>query len=87
MTYTVEWCERAEKQLAKLDRQVARSLVRFMNDRVQRSPNPRSIGKQLTDSGFWRYRVGDYRILCFIQDQTLMVLVVELGHRRQAYRR
>lgn len=87
MTYTVEWSERAEKQLAKLDRQVARSLVRFMNDRVQRSPNPRSIGKQLKDSGFWRYRVGDYRILCFIQDQTLMVLVVELGHRRQAYRR
>lgn len=87
MTYSVEWSTRSEKQLAKLDRQVARSLVRFMNERVQHSGSPRSIGKQLKDSQYWRYRVGDYRILCRIEDEHVTVLVVELGHRREVYRR
>ncbi len=87
MSYTVEWSDRAEKQLAKLDRQIARSLVRFMNERVHKSQSPRQIGKQLRDSAFWRYRVGDYRILCLIEDRRLVVLVVELGHRREIYRR
>ena len=87
MTYTVEWSRRSGRQLAKLDPQVARSLVRFMHDRVHESADPRAIGKQLRDSAFWRYRVGDYRILCRIEDQRLVVLVVELGHRREIYRR
>jgi mRNA interferase RelE/StbE len=87
VSYTVEWSDRAEKQLAKLDRQIARSLVRFMNERVHKSQSPRHIGKQLRDSVFWRYRVGDYRILCLIEDRRLVVLVVELGHRREIYRR
>lgn len=87
MTYTVEWSTRAEKQLAKLDRQVANALVRFMGERVHQVTDPRSIGKQLMASDFWRYRVGDYRILCHIKDERLVVLVVELGHRREVYRR
>lgn len=87
MTYTVEWSQRSEKQLARLDRPVARSLVRFMNERVHLSENPRRIGKPLKDSDVWRYRVGDYRILCQIEDLRLTVLVVELGHRRQVYQR
>jgi len=87
VTYSVEWSKRSEKQLVKLDRQVAKALVRFMNERVHRSQDPRSIGKQLRDSDFWRYRVGDYRILCRIEGESLVVLVVELGHRREIYRR
>lgn len=87
MTYAVEWSRRSEKQLAKLDRQVARTLVRFMYERVHVAQDPRSIGKQLQDSEFWRYRVGDYRILCEIQDERLTVLAVDLGHRREVYRR
>lgn len=87
MTYAVEWSKRSEKQLARLDQQVARTLVRFMYERAHLSQDPRGIGKQLKDSEFWRYRVGDYRILCEIQDQRLIVLVVELGHRREVYRR
>jgi len=86
VSYAVEWSKRSEKQLAKLDRPVAKTLVRFMNERVHGSRDPRHIGKQLTDSNFWRYRVGDYRILCEIEDQRLIVLVVELGHRREVYR-
>lgn len=87
MTYAVEWSTRAEKQLTKLDGPVASALVRFMNERVHRATDPRSIGKQLKASNFWRYRVGDYRILCRIEDDRLVVLVVELGHRREVYRR
>ena len=87
MSYAVEWSDRAEKQLANLDRQIARSLVRFMNERVHQSQNPRHIGKQLKDSAFWRYRVGDYRILCLIEDRRLVVLVVEVGYPREIYRR
>ena len=86
MTCTVEWSRRAERQLAKLDPQVAGSLVRFMNERVHLTANPRSIGKPPKDSEFWRYRVGDYRILCLFEDQRLVVLVVEVGHRREIYR-
>lgn len=86
MTYSVEWSKRSEKQLAKLDRPVARTLVRFMHDRVHLAQDPRNLGKQLKDSEFWRYRVGDYRILCQIEDRRLTVLVVELGHRREVYR-
>ncbi len=86
MNYVVVWSRRSEKQLAKLDRPVARSLVRFMHERIHRHADPRHIGKQLRDSPYWRYRVGDYRILCVIEDEQVLVLVVELGHRREVYR-
>jgi mRNA interferase RelE/StbE len=86
VSYSVEWSRQAERQLAKLDPQVARALVRFMHERVHDSSKPRSLGKQLRNSEFWRYRVGDYRILCLIEGERLVVLVVELGHRRDVYR-
>ena len=86
MSYVLEWSKRSEKQLAKLDRAVARSVVRFMHERVHQHANPRHIGKQLRDSPYRRYRVGGYRILCLIEDEKLLVLVVELGHRREVYR-
>ena len=86
MAYRVEWAERAVKQLEKLDAQVARAIVRFMKERVDGTENPRSVGKALRGEGLWRYRVGDYRILCHIDDPVLTVLVVELGHRRDVYR-
>jgi mRNA interferase RelE/StbE len=84
--YRVEWSERAVRQLDKLDRTVARAIVRFMSERVHGSDDPRLIGKPLRGAGLWRYRVGDYRVLCRIDDGVLTVLVVELGHRREVYR-
>jgi mRNA interferase RelE/StbE len=84
--YRVEWSERAVQQLDKLDHQVRRTIVRFMADRVHGSDNPRAIGKPLRTEKLWRYRIGDYRVLCQIQDGFLVVLVVELGHRRDVYR-
>lgn len=84
--FRVEWSERAVRQLDKLDRQAARAIVRFMAERVQGSERPRIAGKPLRGEGLWRYRVGDYRILCAIQDDVMVVLVVEVGHRREVYR-
>jgi mRNA interferase RelE/StbE len=84
--YRVEWSERAVRQLDRLDRQAARAIVRFMADRVQGSEDPRTVGRPLRGEGLWRYRVGDYRILCAIREDVLIVLVVEVSHRREVYR-
>jgi mRNA interferase RelE/StbE len=82
----VEWSRSAVKQLDKLDQQVARAITRFMAERVHGSNDPRTLGKPLRSEKLWRYRVGDYRILCRIEDDVLIVLVVEIGHRREIYR-
>jgi mRNA interferase RelE/StbE len=60
-----------------------------MDERIAGEDNPRDLGKALTGSilgAFWRYRIGDYRIICEIQDNKLCVLVVEIGNRREVYR-
>lgn len=84
--YRVEWSERATRQLERVDRPVARAIVRFMHKRVHSTGNQRARGKPLRSDGLWRYRIADYRVLCRIQDQILIVLVVKLGHRREVYR-
>jgi len=72
-----------------LAKQDANRIVSFLADRVVQDDNPRQTGAALQGSelgSFWRYRVGDYRIICDIQDHKLVVLVVEIGHRREIYR-
>lgn len=88
MAWTVEYADTAREQLRKLDRQVARRIVDFMDERVAGSENPRNTGKALSGplGGFWRYRVGDCRVICDIQDGKLKVLVVQIGNRREIYR-
>jgi mRNA interferase RelE/StbE len=80
--------ERAVKQLKKLDRATQRAILRYLDDRVAGAEDPRSFGKSLRGNfaEFWRYRVGDYRILCQIRDQEMIVLVINVGHRRDVYR-
>lgn len=75
--------ERALKQLKKLDKQVAKHL----DERITGADNPRRWGKQLKGEmdGIWRYRVGDYRVLCQLQDGICMVLVVDVDHRKDVY--
>lgn len=68
---------------------MARRLTAFLRERVAPLENPRSLGEALTGSHlgqFWRYRVGDYRIVCDIQDRQVVVLVLKIGHRREVYR-
>ena len=89
MAWTIDYTETAKKQLRKLDKQTARRIVDFMDDRIADQEDPRSTGKALTGpmlGTFWRYRVGDYRIICDIQDGALCILVIELGDRKEVYR-
>ena len=88
MVWTVDYTETARKQLRKLDKQVARRILDFLDERVTTSEEPRSMGKALTGplGSFWRYRVGEYRVICDIQDGRLRVLVVQIGNRREVYR-
>ncbi|WP_428771390.1 type II toxin-antitoxin system RelE/ParE family toxin [Treponema sp. HNW] len=82
----VIFSEEAEKQITKLDKPIQKRIFDYMTD-VANLSNPRDRGKMLVGNlfGYWRYRVGDYRVLCKIQDQELVVYVVEVGHRRAVY--
>jgi mRNA interferase RelE/StbE len=88
LAWTIEYEQAALDQLRKLDRRVQRRIVDYMDERVALANNPRSQGHALTGrfSSLWRYRVGDYRVICRIEDERLVVLVVGIGHRRDIYR-
>ncbi|MYC33571.1 MAG: type II toxin-antitoxin system RelE/ParE family toxin [Chloroflexi bacterium] len=87
MAWTIEYSDAAQAQLRRLDRQIARRVVDYMNERVALRDDPRSIGRALTVPmrGLWRYRVGNYRVVCEIQDDVLRVLVVRVGRRDRVY--
>ena len=88
MAWAVEYAAGVEKQLRKLGPDVSVRIRRYMERTVGRSEDVRAFGAPLVGelSGLWRYRVGDYRIICKIQDDVLVVLVIEIGHRREVYR-
>lgn len=88
MAWTIEYTETAKKQLKKLDKLAARRIVDFMDERVGASDDPRGMGKALKGplGDLWRYRVGDFRVICDIQDGVLTVLVLQIGNRREVYR-
>lgn len=89
-TWKVEVAAEAKRDLEKLDPQVARRIERFLFERIARLDNPRGIGQALQGEKFgeiWRYRVGDWRIICQIQDAKLVVLALRVGHRREIYER
>ena len=89
MSYSLEYSQRAAKQLAKMDPNVRRTIVAWLRKHVNNSANPRLFGKGLTGglSGQWRYRIGNYRVLCEIQDDQLVVLALEIGHRSSIYKK
>ena len=88
MAWTLRISETARRQLKKLDRSTAQTLLRYLNRLVLETEDPRQRGKGLTANltGLWRYRVGDYRVICDIQNGELVVLVLQVSHRSQAYR-
>jgi mRNA interferase RelE/StbE len=89
-TWNVEVSALARRQLDKLDPQVTQRIERFLYDRIARRDDPRAVGQALQGSRmgeFWRYRVGDWRIICKIEDARLVVLVLSIGHRREVYER
>ena len=89
MAWTIDYADTARSQLRKLDKQTARRIVDYMDERIADLENPRSAGKALTGplGGLWRYRVGDYRVICDIQDGALRVLVVQVGNRSDVYQK
>ena len=88
MAWTIEYTDVARTQLRKLDKAVARRILNYMDQRIARLEDARSMGKALRGplGDFWRYRVGEYRIICELHDLTLRVLVVRLGSRKDIYR-
>jgi mRNA interferase RelE/StbE len=89
MAYRVELSAEVARELGKLDRQQAKRILKFLHERVAKLDDPRSIGKSLHGSRlgeFWKYRVGDYRLICKIEDDRLIVLVLRVGHCKEIYR-
>ncbi|EBI7664400.1 type II toxin-antitoxin system RelE/ParE family toxin [Salmonella enterica] len=87
MVWTIKYSNQALKSLRKMDKQNARRIVDFMDLRIAVAVDPRQSGKPLKGElgEFWRYRVGDYRILCKICDGELVILATTIGHRREVY--
>jgi mRNA interferase RelE/StbE len=89
MAYNVELSAEVERELGKLDTQQAKRILKFLHGRVAKLDDPRSIGEALHGSRlgeFWKYRVRDYRLICKIEDDRLVVLVLRVGHREEIYR-
>jgi mRNA interferase RelE/StbE len=87
LTWKIEWDDRARKELRKLDSSVQKEILSYLRLRIMESNNPRVFGQSLfgNKAGLWRYRVGNYRIVCKIEDEILVVFVIGVGHRKEIY--
>jgi mRNA interferase RelE/StbE len=89
LAWQIEVSATAEKQLSKLDRPVAKRILTFLRERLASLEDPRSIGEALKGSElgeFWKYRVGDWRLICEIRDKQIIITVLSLGNRGDVYR-
>lgn len=88
MNYKIVFSEKAKKQLKKLDKHIAALIIGWLEKNIEGSENPRVHGKSLNENraGEWIYRIGDYRVICEIQDEKVIVLVLDVGHRRDVYK-
>ncbi len=85
MSYAIRFTPKAAKQVRKLDPAAAKRIRAFLEEKLALLENPRLLGKKLVNEEFWRYRVGDYRILTTIDDDQILILIVEVAHRREVY--
>ena len=87
MSYVVRTTPRFEKEFKKLDRYTMKMIKAWIEKNLSGCENPREKGKALTANrkGQWRYRIGDYRLLCLIEDEELVILALSIGHRREVY--
>lgn len=88
LAWSINYTDSARKELRKLDIQHAKRIIDFMDERIAPQPDPRTQGKALSGQlgTLWRFRLGDYRIICDIQDSVLCVLVIRIGNRKNVYR-
>ena len=90
MVWAIEFDPAAVKELAKLDKPVARRIIAFLRERVAPLADPRSLGEALRGDElgvFWKYRLGDYRVVAEIIDKRITIVVVRIGHRKEVYRK
>lgn len=87
MAWKIKLSDKAEASLKSLDTTAAKRIKQYLEEKVAIDLNPRRFGKSLHGnlSGYWRYRVGDYRIICEIRDEEVIVLVIDVGHRSRIY--
>lgn len=89
MAWKIEFDPSAERELSKLDPPIARRILGFLRDRLATLDDPRSVGEALKGSklgAFWKYRIGDYRVIASIEDNEVRILVVRIGNRRNVYK-
>ena len=90
MAWQIEIDQAAKKELGKLDPQAVRRVIQFLRTRLQNVKDPRSVGQALKGSAlgdFWKYRLGDIRIIASIEDDRFVILVLRVGNRKEIYRR
>ncbi len=88
MQWTIKYNDQAIKETKRLDAALKARIKKFLVERLANHENPRALGTQLVGkSEIWRYRIGDYQVLCKIQDQEITILVIEIGHRSKIYKR
>jgi mRNA interferase RelE/StbE len=87
VNWVCRFSESARRELLKLDRQTQKDLVAYLEKRIASKEDPRRFGKPLKAelAGLWRYRVRDYRLVCQIKDEVMLVLVISVGHRKNVY--
>lgn len=88
MAWTIEFLPDAVKELKKLDRSVARRIITTLEERIATLDDPRTLGSALTGdhAGYWRWRIGDYRVVARVEDERVVIIVVRVAHRREVYR-
>lgn len=86
--WRIEISKRAFKTLQNLDSATQKLILSYLDERVAKLDNPKTHGKALVGKlkGLWRYRVGDYRIICRLEKETITILVLDIGHRRDIYK-
>ena len=87
MGWQINWEDRARRELLKLDKQIQREIVSYLEARIAETDDPRAFGKAFVGNlaGLWRYRVREYRIICSIREDKLQILIVRIAHRRDVY--
>jgi mRNA interferase RelE/StbE len=88
LAWAIEWDERAFKEFKRLDRKAQGNIIRYLKERIATADDPKRFGAPLSHdlAGFWKYRLGDYRIICRIEEEKLVVFIVRVRHRKHAYK-
>ena len=87
MDWTISWAQAAIKELKKLDKDNQRLIIKYLKERILSSTDPRQFGKALSHdkAGLWRYRIGNFMIICNIEDHKFIILILRVAHRRHSY--